>query len=209
MSGLLDASSECPMWGGRPAAVDMVDPSQQVALADGELSRRHQVRNNVPDSPRFCPMVRWTETLKEEDGNGRVHRWLIHHVLTEAGYNPPELPFPISAAILRNISAYRNVLQSYSKPLLPFIEWEPTGRGNVRVLNDTADHYRFFDATALTAFLFEGKPLEPIGAQAVGVRRRGGGEGAHRCHCPASGRLGRPIRTAQCGRHRAEAEPTL
>ncbi len=24
-----------------------------------------------------------------EDGNGRLHRWLIHHVLATAGYNPP------------------------------------------------------------------------------------------------------------------------
>ena len=29
-----------------------------------------------------------------EDGNGRLHRWLIHHVLARAGYNPPNLVFP-------------------------------------------------------------------------------------------------------------------
>ncbi len=33
-----------------------------------------------------------------EDGNGRLHRWLIHHVLAIAGYNPPGIVFPISAA---------------------------------------------------------------------------------------------------------------
>ena len=43
----------------------------------------------------------------------------------------------------------------YSRRLLPLIEWEPTGRGNVRVLNDTADFYRFFDATPHAEFLFE------------------------------------------------------
>src|SRR3546814_2999616 len=43
---------------------------------------------------------------------------------------------------------------SYSVPLLPFIEWEPTPEGNVRVLNDTADFYRFFDATAHVEFLY-------------------------------------------------------
>src|ERR1035437_10336617 len=39
------------------------------------------------------------------DGNGRLHRWLIHHVLAAAGYNPPGLVFPVSASILREISA--------------------------------------------------------------------------------------------------------
>jgi Fic family protein len=28
------------------------------------------------------------------DGNGRLHRWLIHHVLAAAGYNPPGGGFP-------------------------------------------------------------------------------------------------------------------
>src|SRR3546814_2184566 len=82
------------------------------------------------------------------DGNGRLHRWLFHHVLASAGFNPPGMVFPISAVILRRIDAYKSTLTSYSGPLLPFIEWEPTPEGNVRVLNDTADFYRFFDATA-------------------------------------------------------------
>ena len=40
------------------------------------------------------------------DGNGRLHRWLIHQVLAAAGYNPPGVVFPVSAAILRNIQSY-------------------------------------------------------------------------------------------------------
>jgi hypothetical protein len=90
-----------------------------------------------------------------EDGNGRLHRWLIHHVLANAGFNPPGLVFPISAAILRQIDKYRAVLQSYSRPLLDFIEWRPTPQGNVQVLNDTVDYYRYFDATAHAEFLYE------------------------------------------------------
>ncbi len=89
-----------------------------------------------------------------EDGNGRLHRWLIHHVLAEARYNPRDLVFPISAAILRQLDEYRRVLESYSKALLPFIEWRPTAHGNVEVLNDTADYYRYFDATAQAEFLY-------------------------------------------------------
>lgn len=88
------------------------------------------------------------------DGNGRLHRWLFHHVLASAGFNPPGMVFPISAVILRRIEAYKSTLTSYSGPLLPFIEWEPTPKGNLRVLNDTADFYRFFDATAHVEFLY-------------------------------------------------------
>jgi hypothetical protein len=89
-----------------------------------------------------------------EDGNGRIHRYLIHHVLAQRGFNPPGVVFPVSAAILEQIDEYRVVLESYSRRLLPLIEWEPTESFNVRVLNDTGDFYRFFDATLHAEFLY-------------------------------------------------------
>lgn len=88
------------------------------------------------------------------DGNGRIHRWLVHHVLAKAGYNPPGLVFPVSAAILRRLDEYRSVLESYAAPLLQFIDWHPTPDGNVEVVNDTGDFYRFFDATPQSEFLY-------------------------------------------------------
>ena len=90
-----------------------------------------------------------------EDGNGRLHRYLFHHVLAQRGFNPPGLVFPVSAAILDAIDRYRQVLESYSARLLPVVEWEPTERFNVRVLNDTGDFYRFFDATPHAEFLYD------------------------------------------------------
>ena len=89
-----------------------------------------------------------------DDGNGRIHRYLIHHVLAQRGFNPSGVVFPVSAAILDRVDAYGAVLEDYSRRLFPLIEWEPTERGNVRVLNDTADFYRFFDATPHAEFLF-------------------------------------------------------
>jgi hypothetical protein len=89
------------------------------------------------------------------DGNGRLHRWLIHHVLARGGFNPPGVVFPISAAILRRLSLYREVLESYSRPLLKVIDWAARMDGNVEVRNDTANFYRFFDATAHAEFLFD------------------------------------------------------
>lgn len=89
-----------------------------------------------------------------EDGNGRVHRYLMHHVLSRRGFNPPELVFPVSAAILDRIEEYRGVLEDYSRRMLPCISWTATGNGNVRVQNDTGDFYRFFDATPHAEFLY-------------------------------------------------------
>ena len=89
-----------------------------------------------------------------EDGNGRIHRYLIHHVLSKRGFNPPELVFPVSAAILDRIEDYREVLEDYSRRMLPCITWTPTENGNVRVQNDTGDFYRFFDATPHAEFLY-------------------------------------------------------
>ena len=88
------------------------------------------------------------------DGNGRIHRYLIHHVLAEREFNPPGLVFPVSAVILRLIDAYRRVLEAHSRPILPLIEWEATQDGNLRVQNDTGDFYRFFDATPDAEFLY-------------------------------------------------------
>jgi hypothetical protein len=90
-----------------------------------------------------------------EDGNGRLHRYLVHHVLAERGFNPPGVVLPVSAAILDRIDDYRRTLESYSARLLPVIEWEPTPKGNVRVVNATADFYRFFDATPHAEFLYQ------------------------------------------------------
>ena len=90
-----------------------------------------------------------------EDGNGRLHRYLMHHVLIETGFTPNGLVFPVSSVILKRISDYATVLEAYSKPRLSFIEWRPTERGNVEVLNETIDLYRFFDATPQAEFFFE------------------------------------------------------
>ena len=90
-----------------------------------------------------------------EDGNGRLHRCLIHHVLSERRFTPPGVLFPVSTAMLEWIDQYKVVLQAHSSPLMQFIDWIPTNRGNVEVLNDTADLYRYFDCTDEAEFLYK------------------------------------------------------
>jgi Fic family protein len=89
-----------------------------------------------------------------EDGNGRMHRCLIHHVLAERKFTPPGMVFPVSAVMLARIEDYRKTLQGHSGPLMPFIEWRATPERNVEVLNDTADLYRYYDCTEEAEFLY-------------------------------------------------------
>ena len=89
------------------------------------------------------------------DGNGRIHRYLIHHILAKRKFTPQGIIFPVSAAILDRIVDYRKILENYSYPLLDFIEWETTKHHNVNVLNDTADYYKYFDATLQAEYLFD------------------------------------------------------
>jgi len=89
-----------------------------------------------------------------QDGNGRVHRCLIHHVLAARKYTPPGMVFPVSSVMLDRIDDYRKTLQAHSAPLMDFIEWRPTAERNVEVLNDTADLYRYFDCTQAAEFLY-------------------------------------------------------
>lgn len=89
-----------------------------------------------------------------QDGNGRMHRCLIHHVLAERKFTPPGMVFPVSSVMLDRIDDYRATLQAHSGPLMPFIEWRPTPERNVEVLNETADLYRYFDCTDAAEFLY-------------------------------------------------------
>jgi Fic family protein len=89
-----------------------------------------------------------------QDGNGRLHRCLIHHVLMERKFTPPGIVFPVSSVMLTRIDQYRESLQAHSSPLMNFIEWRPTPQRNVEVLNDTADLYRYFDCTDNAEFLY-------------------------------------------------------
>jgi hypothetical protein len=89
-----------------------------------------------------------------QDGNGRLHRCLIHHVLAERRFAPPGMVFPVSSVMLARIEDYRQTLQGHSSPLMDCIEWRPTAEGNVEVLNDTADLYRYADCTKEAEFLY-------------------------------------------------------
>ena len=94
-----------------------------------------------------------------EDGNGRIHRLLIHNVLAKKQFTPDAVIFPVSAAIVRDMARYDAALENFSKPLLSLIDWELVGEQTLEqrmeVRGDTADLYRYFDATAQAEYLYD------------------------------------------------------
>lgn len=89
------------------------------------------------------------------DGNGRIHRYIIHHILAKMNYTQQGMIFPVSASILNHINDYNEVLETYSHSILEFLEWKPSPDHNIDVLNNTIDYYRYFDATIQTEFLYD------------------------------------------------------
>jgi hypothetical protein len=76
-------------------------------------------------------------------------------VLAERGYTPTGIIFPVSSVLLQRQDQYGEELRAFTAPMLQFIEWVPTDKQNVRVINETADLYRFGDYTQITEFLYD------------------------------------------------------
>lgn len=131
-------------------------PDDLEDLCSGMLAANNRMRDDALD-----PILQAAATAfgfvyihPFQDGNGRVHRCLIHHVLAERKYTPPGMVFPVSSVMLDRIDEYRVTLQIHSSPLMGFIKWRPTADQNVEVLNDTVDLYRYFDCTEEAEFLY-------------------------------------------------------
>lgn len=90
-----------------------------------------------------------------EDGNGRIHRYLLQHVLAERKVSPSGVIFPVSSVIAERIEDYAEVLKKHSQPLMDFIPWRATQNGNVEILSDTSDLYRYPDVTDQAQFVAE------------------------------------------------------
>ena len=131
-------------------------PDNLKDLMDGLLEANERMRDDGID-----PVLKAAATAfgfvyvhPFQDGNGRMHRCLIQHVLAERKFTPPGMVFPVSSVMLDRIDDYRTTLQTHSGPLMPFIDWRATVERNVEVLNETADLYRYFDCTGEAEFLY-------------------------------------------------------
>jgi hypothetical protein len=89
-----------------------------------------------------------------EDGNGRIHRFLIHNVLARRGFTPKGIMFPVSASMLKNLADYTASLEAFSRPLMVLVEYSLDEEGRMTVQNDTARWYSYVDMTPQAEALF-------------------------------------------------------
>lgn len=90
-----------------------------------------------------------------DDGNGRIHRYMIHHFLANRGVTPQGTIFPISATMLNYMHEYNACLESFSRSIMPLIEYRMNDDLSLDVQNETADLYRYFDATRMCEYLYD------------------------------------------------------
>jgi len=97
-----------------------------------------------------------------EDGNGRIHRFLIHNILSLQQMVPRGLMLPISAVMLKHPEDYDRSLEAFSKPLLQVIDYQLDEMGSMTVEGESAPWYSYMDMTdqaeALSEFI--GKTIE-------------------------------------------------
>jgi hypothetical protein len=88
------------------------------------------------------------------DGNGRLHRMLIHYVLARSGFVPRGLIFPISAVMLQKRAEYDAALEAFSVPLMQQVDYEVDSEWRVAVDQPTHFFYRYIDFTPMAEALY-------------------------------------------------------
>jgi hypothetical protein len=87
------------------------------------------------------------------DGNGRIHRYLIHDVLAKAGFTPRGIVLPVSAVILANLDDYVETLEHYSHAINQLTDYQPD-TPDIPAQGNDAVYFRFPDFTRQTEFLY-------------------------------------------------------
>lgn len=87
------------------------------------------------------------------DGNGRIHRYLIHDILASAGFTPKGIVLPVSAVILASVKEYMDALEHFSRPLNQRTEYHPE-IPDVPAIGNDAVYFRFPDMTRQAEFLY-------------------------------------------------------
>lgn len=91
-----------------------------------------------------------------EDGNGRLHRYLIHDILKQRSENHKDFIIPVSSAILSRMSEYDRVLETLSVPVMASINYTKLDHevASIQINNDINYLYRYPDMTEHAIFLY-------------------------------------------------------
>jgi Fic family protein len=81
------------------------------------------------------------------DGNGRIHRLLLHHVLAKRGYMPDGIVVPISSVLASDLRSYDEALEAFSTQVMRHSKYSLDADGELTILDTDVDIYRFLDLT--------------------------------------------------------------
>lgn len=91
------------------------------------------------------------------DGNGRLHRFLLHHVLRQSGFTPAGVVLPISARMLKQLDRYSTLLKAYSRPRTELVTYRlDSDSATIHVTSaQPLWLYAYFDATEICEFVLQ------------------------------------------------------
>jgi hypothetical protein len=131
-------------------------PEDVAALMEGLLSCSARLAESAVDPVVQAAVVSFGFVFIHpfSDGNGRLHRLLIHYVLSRARFTPAGLIFPVSAVMQAKSAEYDECLESFSIPLLQVVDYREHEDGSLTVHGETSGLYRYFDATRMAEDLY-------------------------------------------------------
>jgi hypothetical protein len=88
------------------------------------------------------------------DGNGRIHRLLLHHVLARRGFTPDRFIIPISSVLHDDPRSYDEALEAFSRTVMLHTRYRLDAEGELTIVESDPDFYRFPDLTVQTEATF-------------------------------------------------------
>ena len=140
--------------------VDFVPPRPEDvrSLMDGlvEMSERIRARPGAIDPVIAAGAIAFGFVFVHpfKDGNGRLHRYLIHEQLSSDGFTPKGIVLPVSAVILANLERYKGALEQFSRAVNARTSYDPDVPAAPAKGNDVV-YFRYFDATEQASFLYD------------------------------------------------------
>ena len=135
-----------------PAAKDVHLLMQGLA----DYCRRHESGGLDPVIASACASFGFVFIHPFIDGNGRLHRFLLHHLLRRTGFTPHAALVPVSSVMYANLAAYSEILQAFSKPLMALLEYyiEENNEAITVTSRHPSDFYAYFDATCIVEYVY-------------------------------------------------------
>lgn len=137
-----------------PPPPDFVSPMMD-ALAD--LAEQASAGTLDPVLAATCVSFGFVYVHPFLDGNGRLHRFLLHHILRQTGFTPAGLVLPLSARMLKQLDRYSGLLKRYSRPRTDLLNYALDDDSTTIHVRSPQPRwlYAYFDATDICEFILE------------------------------------------------------